>query len=105
MHAKFFTSDSGWTWYVTEGQEEDGDFRFFGYVIGFDSVNSHPYRLIFLDRFRPGCMRATQPERSSGSRPQHAPCNPQDNARPGRQNTHTELAKTRRRSIEKEQLP
>ena len=26
--------DSGWTWFATEGEEEDGDFRFFGYVIG-----------------------------------------------------------------------
>jgi len=34
-YAKFFTPDSNWTWYVTEGSEEDGDFRFFGYVIGF----------------------------------------------------------------------
>jgi hypothetical protein len=31
---KFFTPDSNWTWYVLEGQEEDGDFRFFGLVDG-----------------------------------------------------------------------
>lgn len=36
VHAKFFTPDSRWTWLVTEGQEEDGDFRFFGYVKGFE---------------------------------------------------------------------
>lgn len=35
VYAKFFTPDSNWTWYVTEGSEEDGAFRFFGYVIGF----------------------------------------------------------------------
>src|SRR5579864_3913161 len=28
VHIKFFTPDSNWTWFVTEGSEEDGDFRF-----------------------------------------------------------------------------
>ena len=37
VHCKFFTPDSTWTWYVTEGGEEEGDFLFFGYVKGFDS--------------------------------------------------------------------
>jgi hypothetical protein len=36
VHAKFFTPDSSWTWFVTEGQEDEGDFRFFGYVVGFE---------------------------------------------------------------------
>jgi len=36
VHCKFFTPDSSWTWYVTEGDEDDGDVRFFGYVIGFE---------------------------------------------------------------------
>ena len=36
VHCKFFTPDSNWTWFATEGSEEDGDFRFFGYVIGFE---------------------------------------------------------------------
>lgn len=36
VHIKFFTPDSCWTWYVTEGQEKEGDFIFFGYVIGFE---------------------------------------------------------------------
>jgi hypothetical protein len=36
VHVKFFTPDSAWTWYVTEGEEEEGDFRFFGLVIGFE---------------------------------------------------------------------
>lgn len=36
VHAKFFTPDSSWTWYVTEGSEEEGDFIFFGYVFGLD---------------------------------------------------------------------
>jgi len=34
VYIKFFTPDANWTWYVTEGSEEDGDFIFFGYVIG-----------------------------------------------------------------------
>lgn len=33
---KFFTPDSSWTWYAVEGQEEDGDFTFFGLVHGFE---------------------------------------------------------------------
>ena len=36
-HTKFFTPDSNWTWYVTEGAEDDDDFRFFGYVVGFET--------------------------------------------------------------------
>jgi|SRR5205809_4984308 len=36
VHIKFFTPDSQWTWYVTEGSEEEGDFRFFGYVVGLE---------------------------------------------------------------------
>lgn len=41
-HYKFFTPDSSWTWYVTEGEailDDDGnevDFHFFGYVIGLE---------------------------------------------------------------------
>lgn len=34
IHAKFFTPDSNWKWYVAEGQQEDDDFLFFGYVKG-----------------------------------------------------------------------
>jgi hypothetical protein len=36
VHCKFFTPDSNWTWFATEGQAEEDDFRFFGYVIGFE---------------------------------------------------------------------
>ncbi|MDQ3819916.1 MAG: DUF2958 domain-containing protein [Acidobacteriota bacterium] len=36
VHIKYFTPDSSWTWFATEGEEEEGDFRFFGYVIGFE---------------------------------------------------------------------
>jgi hypothetical protein len=36
VFAKFFLPGTRWTWYVTEGSEEDGDFRFFGFVVGLD---------------------------------------------------------------------
>jgi hypothetical protein len=32
--AKFFTPDSSWSWFVTEGEPDDGDFLFFGFVQG-----------------------------------------------------------------------
>ena len=31
---KFFTPSSSWTWWATEGSEQDGDFIFFGLVEG-----------------------------------------------------------------------
>ena len=34
VYAKFFTPDSSWTWYVTEGSPENCSFVFFGYVVG-----------------------------------------------------------------------
>ena len=42
IHCKFFTPDSGWTWWVLEGGpvlDDDGDetdFEFFGLVEGFE---------------------------------------------------------------------
>ena len=33
---KFFDPTGSWTWYILEGEEKDGDFLFFGYVVGFD---------------------------------------------------------------------
>jgi hypothetical protein len=36
-HVKFFTPDSSWTWYVTEGQARGDDCLFFGYVIGLEA--------------------------------------------------------------------
>jgi hypothetical protein len=36
VYAKFFTPDSNWTWWVTEGSPEGDDFRFFGFVRGHD---------------------------------------------------------------------
>ena len=37
VQVKFFTPDSSWTWYATEGSEQDDDFLFFGYVIGHEN--------------------------------------------------------------------
>jgi hypothetical protein len=37
IYAKFFMPGTGWTWYVTEGSEQDDDFLFFGFVVGFES--------------------------------------------------------------------
>ena len=34
VHCKFFASWTNWTWFVTEGEERDDDFLFFGFVIG-----------------------------------------------------------------------
>jgi Protein of unknown function (DUF2958) len=36
-HVKFFTPWTNWTWYATEGQNEDGDFIFFGLVVGMET--------------------------------------------------------------------
>src|SRR5438309_7853071 len=35
VYAKFLIGT--WTWYVTEGEEQDSDFLFFGFVIGLES--------------------------------------------------------------------
>lgn len=36
VHLKFFTPDSNWTWFATEGETRDDDFLFFDYVCGFE---------------------------------------------------------------------
>jgi Protein of unknown function (DUF2958) len=36
VHVKFFTPDSDWTWFATEGEPQGGDFLLFGYVCGFE---------------------------------------------------------------------
>lgn len=36
FYVKYFTPDANWTWYACEGEQEDDDFIFFGYVIGFE---------------------------------------------------------------------
>ena len=35
--AKFFDPFSSWTWYVTEGEKQENDWLFFGYVKGFEN--------------------------------------------------------------------
>ena len=37
VYAKFFLPGTGWTWYVTEGSQQDQDFLFFGFVVGLES--------------------------------------------------------------------
>ena len=41
VHAKLFTPDAGWTWFITEGSEEDEDWLLFGYVIGLEEEWGH----------------------------------------------------------------
>lgn len=42
VYATFLFPTSGWIWFVTEGEAcDNGDFLFFGYVIGFESEWGH----------------------------------------------------------------
>jgi DUF2958 family protein len=41
VHATFFTPDANWTWYVTEGEADKGDFRFFGSVCGLEEESDY----------------------------------------------------------------
>jgi hypothetical protein len=34
VHVKFFCPWNQWTWFATEGRQQDGDYILFGYVIG-----------------------------------------------------------------------
>ena len=34
VHIKFFTPWTSWTWFVTEGEEQEDTFMFFGHIIG-----------------------------------------------------------------------
>ena len=36
VYMKLFTPWSNWTWFITEGEDRDGDYLMFGYVIGQD---------------------------------------------------------------------
>jgi hypothetical protein len=36
VYAKFFLPGTGWTWYVTEGSQQEDDFPFFGFVVGLE---------------------------------------------------------------------
>lgn len=37
IHLKFFLPGTIWTWYVAEGEVQEDDYLFFGYVVGPDS--------------------------------------------------------------------
>ena len=37
VYAKFFLPGTGWTWYVTEGSQQEEEFLFFGFVVGLES--------------------------------------------------------------------
>jgi Protein of unknown function (DUF2958) len=37
VYAKFFLPGTGWTWYATEGSPREGDYLFFGFVVGLES--------------------------------------------------------------------
>jgi hypothetical protein len=37
VYAKFFLPGTGWTWYVTEGSQQEDEFLFFGLVVGLES--------------------------------------------------------------------
>jgi len=52
--AKYFTPDSSWTWYVTEGEREGDDWRFFGWVEG-DYPEFGYFMLSDLESVR-GCL-------------------------------------------------
>ena len=34
VYMKLFTPWTNWTWFITEGEEQNGDYLMFGYVIG-----------------------------------------------------------------------
>jgi len=41
VHCRFFLAGTNWAWYVLEGESEDGDFLFFGFVTGIASEFGH----------------------------------------------------------------
>ena len=36
VYVKYFLPGTGWTWYVTEGSQQEDDFLFFGFVVGLE---------------------------------------------------------------------
>ena len=53
VYAKFFLPGTNWTWYVTEGSEREGDFLFFGFVVGLESEFGY-FLLSELEEVRAG---------------------------------------------------
>jgi hypothetical protein len=37
IHCKLFLPGTGWTWYVMEGEPQNGDYLLFGFVVGLES--------------------------------------------------------------------
>ena len=68
VYAKFFFPAADWTWFVTEGEQEEqtGDYVFFGFVVGFEEewgyftlneLQSIKIQLLTVERdlhFKPG---------------------------------------------------
>lgn len=73
VYAIFYFPGSNWLWYVTEGEPEGGDFRFFGYVVGFEAewgyftlgeleeVNINGLKIMRVDNFQPKLMSDIPP--------------------------------------------
>ena len=36
IHCKLFLPGTGWTWYVTEGEAQNGDYLLFGFIVGLE---------------------------------------------------------------------
>ncbi len=51
---KYFDPVGSWTWYVIEGEEQDKDFLFFGYVVG-DFAELGYFTLQELESAKKGC--------------------------------------------------
>lgn len=52
VYAKFVTPDSCWTWYVSEGEEVDGDFVVFAFVVGYALKQWRHFKLSELEGVR-----------------------------------------------------
>lgn len=59
VHLKFFSPYSNWTWFATEGSPEEGDFIFFGYVIGFEEEWGY-FTLSEFQYAQFGCMPSVE---------------------------------------------
>ena len=51
VYAKFFLPGTGWTWYVTEGSQQEDDYLFFGFVVGLENEFGY-FRLSELEGVR-----------------------------------------------------
>lgn len=68
--AKFFTPWSNWTWYVLEGQkQEDGDWLFFGFVVGHEKELGYFSLNELKSVHGPGIFRSLSIERDMWFKP------------------------------------